>query len=92
MEYQIKIIDFPTKIDYESGIIHVFRHKNGTDLAIRFISPNGRNIYIPFGIDNAEPGTEPRLLHWIKKDEILSITPSIQVAEEHFYITENKIN
>ena len=91
-EYSVKIIDFPSKTDYEIGVIQVFRDIDGTDLAFRFISPKGEKVYIPLGADNHEPGSNPRQLHWINKDEILSITPSIQIgSSEHFYITENKI-
>lgn len=93
MEYTVKIIDFPTKSEYQVGVIEVFRDKDGTDLAVRFISPKGQKVYIPFGADNNEPGNTPRQLHWIVKDEILSITPSIGIgSSEHFYITNNKIS
>ena len=93
MEYTVKIVDFPTKSEYQVGIIEVFRDKDGTDLALRFISPKGQKVYIPLGADNHEPGNTPRELHWVVKDEILSITPSIGIGSlEHFYITNNKIS
>jgi len=96
-EYTVKILNFPIKSDgYESGIIEVFRDKDGTDLALRFLCPCGQSkIYIPLGADNNEGGgTTERQIFWPDKDKVISVTPSIQVrggCNEHFYIVNNKV-
>lgn len=96
-EYQIKILDYPTKSDgYQVGIIEVFRDHDGTDLALRFLCPCGESkIYIPLGADNNEPGgSSPRQMFWIEKDKVMSIHPSIKVrggCNEHFHIFNNKV-
>lgn len=94
-EYSVKILNFPTKSDgYEKGVIEVFRDKDGTDLALRFICPCGQSkIYIPLGGDNNEPGGDtPRHIIW-NQDKI-SIYPSIKVrggCNEHFHIYSNQV-
>jgi hypothetical protein len=96
-EYTIKVISYPSPVDgYEDGIIEVMRDSDGIDRSIRFLGPCGKcKIYLPLGEDNNEGGSSsPRELHWIEKDKILSITPSILVkggCNEHFHITRNKV-
>lgn len=95
-EYTVKIIGWPSALDgYEDGIIEVMRDSDGVDKSIRFMCPCGKvKIYIPLGEDNNEGGSGTREIHWIEKDKVLSITPSIQIkrdCNEHFFITANKV-
>jgi len=95
-EYTVRVIGWPSMLEgYEPGIIEVMRDSDGTDKSLRFLCPCGRvKIYIPLGDDNNEGGSGKRELHWIEKNKILSITPSILVkgdCNEHFHITRNTV-
>ncbi len=96
-EYKVKVINFPSDVEgYEDGIIEVMRDSNGTDRSLRFMCHNGCcKIYIPLGDDNNEGGSSsPRELHWIEKDKVLTITPSIEIkggCRAHYYIQNNKV-
>jgi len=100
LEYKVKIISYPTFEDgYIDGIIEVLRDENGVDRALRFLChhdhENGKcKIYIPLGEENNEGGSGERKITWVVKDEVLTISPSIQIkggCNCHYHITENKV-
>lgn len=97
IQYTVRIVDYPTHIDgHEDGVIEVLRDSDGVDRALRFLCHNSCKckIYIPLGNDNNEGGSGVRELHWIERDKVLSITPSILIkggCHAHYYITNNKV-